>query len=290
MRDIRTFVKLFDLNVPDYEHFDYYIEQYSKLEKFKHLSESISLYNDFESSVEDPYEYKMNKSNQIIDFLKETRSFNELNDDNLLPDLSITKNFEYSEEKKYISIDINSANWFIVKKYDPDFINELGDTWEDFLKKFDVHPVFYKSKQFRQFIFGNLNPKRQIKAQRSVIEGLLNTLDLKNLEIVCIKSDEIILSFDNWSDITDLVKSVDEISYLKWKLFTVERVSDFRINSFFDKFGVFTHKELSGCNGHKYFIYLKKYILNEPLDIRDLYFRMDGDLVIWNVEGLKLEL
>jgi hypothetical protein len=122
--------------------------------------------------------------------------------------------------------------------------------------------------------------------------GLTNKLidELKNLEIVCIKSDEIILSFDNWSDITDLVKSVDEISYLKWKLFTVERVSDFRINSFFDKFGVFTHKELSGCNGHKYFIYLKKYILNEPLDIRDLYFRMDGDLAIWNIDGLKLEL
>lgn len=290
MRDIRTFVKLFDLNVPEYEHFDYYIEQYSKLEKFKHLSESIELYKDFENSVGDPYKYKLDKSNQIIDFLRESRSFNELNDDNLIPDLPITKNFEYSEEKKYISIDINSANWFIVKKYDPDFVNELGHTWEDFLKKFDVHPVFYKSKQFRQFIFGNLNPKKQIKAQRVVMENLISNLDIKNLQIVCIKSDEVILSFENWSDITDLTTEVDKINYLKWKLYTVERVDDFRINYFFDKFGTYNHKELSGCNGNKYFMFLKKYILNESIDIRDLYFRMDGDLAIWNVEGLKVKI
>ena len=39
MRDIRTFVKLFDLNVPDYEHFDYYIGQYSRLKKWDYLAQ-----------------------------------------------------------------------------------------------------------------------------------------------------------------------------------------------------------------------------------------------------------
>jgi hypothetical protein len=290
MRDIKTFIKLFDLNVPHFEHFDYYIDQYSRLDKFKHLSESINLYKDFENLVENPYNYKLEKANQVIDFIKGTRAFNELNDDNLLPDLSTTKNFEYSEEKKYISIDINSANWFILKKYDPHFTNDLGNNWEDFLSKFDIHPVFYKSKQFRQFIFGHVNPKRQIKAQRAIIENLLNTLYFNNLEITCIKSDEIILSFQNWSDITELIDQVDEISYLKWKLYTVERVDNFRINNFYDKFGSFTHKELSGCNGNKYFMFLKKYILNESLDIRDLYFKIDGDLAIWNVEELEVKI
>ena len=37
-------------------------------------------------------------------------------------------------------------------------------------------------------------------------------------------------------------------------------------------------------------MFLKKYIFNEPCDIRDLYFRMDGDLAIWNVDGLNIEL
>ena len=45
-----------------------------------------------------------------------------------------------------------------------------------------------------------------------------------------------------------------------------------------------------GCNGNLFFLYLKKYVLNETLDIRDLYFKMDGNLAIWNVEGLKVSL
>ena len=135
MRDMKTFVKLFDLNVPEFEHFDYYIWQYSKMNKWKNIYEMIKLYEDFEESCIDTYAYKVDKSNQLIEFIKNTRAYNELNDDNLIPDLPMTKNFEYSEDKKYLSIDINKANWFVFKKYDPDFINELGDSYEELLEK-----------------------------------------------------------------------------------------------------------------------------------------------------------
>jgi hypothetical protein len=37
-------------------------------------------------------------------------------------------------------------------------------------------------------------------------------------------------------------------------------------------------------------MFLKKYILNETYDVRDLYFRMDGDLAIWNIDGLKVDI
>ena len=289
MRDIRTFVKLFDLNVPEYEHFDYYIQQYSKLKRWSHLNEMIDLYKEFESEVEDPYQYKIDKSNQIIEFLKSTRAYNELNDDNLIPDYPINKNFEYSEGKKYLSIDINLANWTVLKKYDPNFLNELGNSYAELLERFDVHPVFFNSKQFRQYIFGNINPKRQIKAQRVIIEDLIQSISqFSNLEILCIKSDEVIYQFDDFKEI-EFISNLDT-KLFKYKIFTVERIEDFRVNTFYDNLGNVSHKELSGCNGHKYFIYLKKYILNEPLDIRDLYFRVDGDLAVWNIEGLKLEL
>ncbi len=290
MRDIRTFVKLFDLNVPDYEHFDYYIGQYSRLKKWDYLKEAIDLYNEFESEVENPYQYKIDKSNQVIEFLKTTRAYNELNDDNLIPDYPITKNFEYSEGKKYLSIDINSANWVTLKKYDPPFLNELGDSYEELLNKFNIHPVFWKSKQFRQYIFGNLNPKRQIKSQRVIIEELVKSIsDYSNLEIICTKSDEVIYQFENYEDINEIISNLD-IKLFKYKIFTVERVENFRVNSFYDRLGNFTHKELSGCNGNKYFIYLKRHIFEEPLEVRDLYFRMDNGLAVWGVEGLKLEL
>jgi hypothetical protein len=289
MRDIRTFVKLVDLNVPEYEHFDYYIEQYSKLERYKSIYDLIKLYEDFESKVDDPYRYKLQKGDEIIEFLQSTRAYNELNDDNLIPDLPVTKNFEYEEGKKYISVDLNKANWLVLKKYDPTFLNELGESYQNFLKKFNIHPFFYESKQFSQFIFGHLNPKRQIKAQRVVIEDLINNiLSRDGLKIFCIRHDEVIFQFDDWSDISHITKIDSDI--LKSKIFTVERCENFRINHFYDKLGNFTHKELVGCNGNKYFMFLKKYIFNEPYDIRDLYFRVDGDLAMWNVEGLKIKL
>lgn len=290
MRDTRTFVKLFDLNVPEYEHFDYYVEQYSRLPRWKDLKNKIKLYKDFESLVEDPYKYKLEKASQIIDFLKSTRAHNELNDDNLIPDYPTNKNFEYLEGDKYLSIDINSANWVVLKKYDPEFLNELGDSYHSLLERFDVHPIFFNSKQFRQYIFGNLNPKRQIKAQRVIIEDLIKSIsNYSKLNIFCIKHDEVIYKFNDYSDVGKIISNLDQ-NLFKYKIFTVKRCEDFRINNFYDEFGNFIYNELSGCNGNKYFIYLKKYILNEPLDIRDLYFRNDGDLAIWNVDGLKLEL
>lgn len=290
MRDIRTFVKLFDLNVPEYEHFDYYVEQYSKLHRWSHLNDMINLYKEFENKVEDSYQYKIDKSNEIIEFLKSTRSYNELNDDNLIPEYSINKNFEYSEGKKYLSIDINSANWTVLKKYDPPFLNELGETYTQLLERFNVHPVFFNSKQFRQYIFGNINPKKQIKAQRVIIEKIIQSISkYSNLQILCTKSDEVIYQFDDFKDIQEIIKNLDNTLF-KYKIFTVERIEDFRVNTFYNNSGILLHKELSGCNGHKYFIYLKKYILNEPLDIRDLYFRIDGDLAIWNIEGLDIKL
>jgi hypothetical protein len=283
MRDIRGFSKLFDLNVPNYEHFDYYISQYMRLKKWSNLLDLIKLWEDFESYTDDTFQYKIEKSNQVIEFIKKSRAYSELNDDNLIESYPTNKNFEWESGKKYLSIDINSANWVALKRYDPEFLNELGDSYQDLLKKFNIHPVFWSSKQFRQYIFGNINPKKQVRVQRSIIEDLIKTIPFTP---VCIKTDEVIYEFND-----QLISNINVLgSDFKWKLFKVEGIEDFRVNSYFDLEDNLLHKELTGCNGNKYFINLKRWIFNEPLDIRDLYFRMDGDLAIWNVSGLKLKL
>ena len=289
MRDVKGFCKLLVLSVPDYAHFDYYIDQLSKLERWKNIKDLIKLYEDAEEKYGDLYEYRFKKANEIIDFLKNTRAYNELIYDNLIPDYPTTKNFEYSEDKKYISIDIKKANWVVLKKYDPEFAPELGNSYEDFISKFDVPEIFNHSKQLRQFIFGNINPKRQGKAQRVIIQDVMNKYSHLNLDIACIKNDEVIYSFDNFSQISEIIDSIDRETF-KIKLFTVERIKDFRINTYLSESGEILYREMVGCNGNLFFLYLKKYILNETLDIRDLYFRMDGNLAIWNVEGLKISL
>lgn len=289
MKDIKSFCKLFDLNVPSYLDFDYYKNLYSRLDRWKDMDELISLYKEAEEQIEDIYKYRLEKTEEIINFIKTTRAFNDLNDDTMIPDLPTNKNFEYSEGVKYLSIDIKMANWESLKKYDPSFVNELGDTYSDLLNKFNVPEVFHRSKQLRQYIFGNLNPKRQIKAQRVMIEDLMNGLYRYNLKVECIKTDEVIYSFENIAEIVDILLGFDD-DIFKCKVFTVKRIEDFRINEYLDTKRGLIHSDLVGCNGHKYFINLKKYIFEEELDVRDLYFRMDGDLAIWNVEGLKVEL
>ena len=289
MRDVKGFCKLMDISVPEYEHFGYYIEQFSKLEKWKNIKELIKLYEEAEEKYGDLYEYRLKKSNEIIEYLKNTRAYNELQDDNLLPDLPTTKNFEYSEDKKYISIDINKANWVVLKKYDPEFAPELGNSYEDFISKFDVPEIFNHSKQLRQYIFGNINPKRQGKAQRVVTQSILNKYNHLNLDIACIKNDEVIYSFESFNQIEEILTSVDR-EIFKIKLFTVKRVQNFRINTFLSESGEELYKEMVGCNGNQFFMNLKNHIFEESLDIRDLYFRMDGSLAIWNVDKLKISL
>ena len=289
MRDVKGFCKLMDISVPEYEHFDYYINQFSKLEKWKNIKKLIKIYEEAEEKYGDLYEYRLKKSNEIIEYLKNTRAYNELQDDNLLPDLPTTKNFEYSEDKKYISIDINKANWVVLKKYDPEFAPELGDSYEDFISKFDVPEIFNHSKQLRQYIFGNINPKKQGKAQRVVTQSILNKYNHLNLDIACIKNDEVIYSFESFNQIEEILTSVDR-EIFKIKLFTVKRVQDFRINTFLSESGEELYKEMVGCNGNQFFMNLKNHIFEESLDIRDLYFRMDGSLAIWNVDKLKISL
>lgn len=289
MRDIKGFCKLFDLNVPAYEEFDYYIEQLTKVEKWKNLRELIVLYEKAEEEFGDLFEYRIKKSNELIEFLQNTRAYNELNDDNLIPDYPTTKNFQYDENVKYLSIDIRKANWIVLKKYDPPFVNELGDSYESLLDKFGIPELFRHSKQFRQYIFGNINPRRQGKAQRVIIEDVINKYKYLGLEIASIKNDEVIYSYTNDLDMKDILSTIDR-EIFKIKLFTVKRIQDFRINFYTDENGAFTHKEMIGCNGNQFFMLLKKYIIEEPFDIRDLYFRMDGNLAVWLVDGLSVKL
>ena len=281
---------MFDLNIASFEDFNYYKEQFSRLERWKGMDELVSLFEKAEEEIEDMFEYRMRKIDEIIDYIKGTRAYNDMVDDNLIPDYPTNKNYEYSEGVNYLSIDLKMANWQAMKKYDPSFVNELGEEYSDLLNKFDVPEVFHRSKHFRQYIFGNLNPKRQIKMQRVLVQDIYNALSKYNLKVEFIKNDEIIYSFEKIEDVREIIEGLNGDDFTV-RAFTIKRVENFRINQYLCKdSGEILHSEPVGCNGHKFFMYLKKYIFNEPYDIRDLYFRMDGELAIWSTDNLKLEL
>lgn len=284
MKNKKDFIKLFDLNVPSLEHFDYYIDQLSKTQKFSNIYQLINLFDLADEQIEDFLQYKFNKSNQIIEFIKSTNTYTEMCYDNNLLELPTNKSFHYEENVNYISIDLKSANWVSLKKYDQ--LNELGDSYADFLKRFDLPEVFIHSKYLRQFIFGNVNPKKQQKVQRNITQEIVRKFsDIFKVE--CVKNDEVIFSFQNLEDLKLI--SVDESKW-KIKFFNIQRVEDFRIDTIFDINGNVLYKELVGVNGQQFFLKLKQYITKEPLDIKDLYFKQDGKLAIWMVENLEVKI
>ena len=288
MKDPKSFVKLFDLNVPVIEHLDYYINQMSKTQKYKDIRHFLSLYEDSEVEIDDAYEFRKNKSQEIIEFIKGTNAYNELCYDKNLIDYPTAKSIEYLEEIKYLSIDLRSANWVALKHYDPAHINELGNDYIDFLSKFNLPKVFLHSKYLRQFIFGNVNPKRLIKVQRHLIQEMVRKYQDK-LQVEGVRNDEVIFSFKDFKEIESIYGEIDHDKY-KTKIFTIERVEDFRIDTSYNVFGEILHKEMMGVDGTLFYIKLKEYITGEELDIRDLYFRSNGRKAIWALDNLKVKL
>lgn len=286
MRDIKGFCKLFDISIPNDEYFDYYIEQLSKTNKLQNIYELISLYEDFEKDCEDVLGYKIKKSNEVVQYILNSYAYQELTC-HPITDYPVAKNFVYEEDKIYVSIDIIKANFTSFKTFDDR--NEFGESYDEFLSKFDIHPVFLHSKSFRQFIFGNTNPKRQSKLQRSIIEDLLNLLRPLKLETLCVRADEIIYSINDFSELSKIIDIVDQNRF-KIQVFKVKRIDDFRINTYYSFNGDELKSELVACDGTKFFMFLKEYILKEPLDIKDLFFKNNGLTAIWNVEGLKISL
>ena len=288
MKDPKSFVKLFDLNVPVIEHLDYYINQMSKTQKYKDIRHFLSLYEESEVEIDDAYEFRKNKSQEIIEFIKGTNAYNELCYDTNLIDYPTAKSIEYLEEIEYFSIDLRSANWVALKHYDPNHINELGNDYIDFLSKFNLPKVFLHSKYLRQFIFGNVNPKRLIKVQRYLIQEMVRKYQDK-LQVEGVRNDEVIFSFNDFKEIESIYGEIDHDKY-KTKIFTIERVEDFRIDTSYNVFGEILHKEMMGVDGTLFYIKLKEYITGEELDIRDLYFRSNGRKAIWALDNLKVKL
>ena len=286
MKNKKDFIKLFDLNVPELEHFDYYIIQLQKTPKFSNIYDLIRMFEEADIHIDDFYEYKLSKSKEIIDFIKTTNAYTDLCYDNNLSDLPTNKSFSYEEGIKYFSIDLRSANWVSLKKYDQQ--NQFGETYSDFLKRFGLPEVFIHSKYLRQFIFGNVNPRKQQKVQRNIIQEVVKQLS-NDFTIECVKNDEVIFSFKNFSEIEGVVSTLDSSKY-KSKIFTVERVEDFRIDTHYDLGGNPTYKEMVSVNGQQFYLKLKQYITGESLDIRDLYFKQDGKLAIWMVDELNVSI
>jgi hypothetical protein len=164
----------------------------------------------------------------------------------------------------------------------------LGDVYKrQLLDKFGLPKIFAHSKYLRQFIFGNVDPKKISKVQRNMIQEIVRKYE-PHLSVECVRIDEAIFSFEDFSSLL-VFGDLDPLKF-KTKIFSIKRIDDFRLDTIYDIGGNIIDRELVNLDGTLFFIKLKEYITGEDLDVRDFIFKNNGKLAVWNDPRIEFKL
>lgn len=306
--------KLYKVNIPVAEEFDYYISTLQKSSEFDFIDRAIFDINHLESNCKLFYNfdsvkaYKLDALDRMIFYIKNTTAFEEFSDEELTKNIRVEKfesvnktNEFYSKPGlEFVSIDFSSANFNIMKTCDR-VKNQLFDSWPSLCKFLNIHDALTNSKSFRQYVFGNLNPKRNQTFQQFHIMRLVRLLKdarydsresiIKEDNIVMVTHDEVILKFNSSQECAEKLQALKNYTLiklfvlpLKFTRFTIETIAEkskMFVKKIYGDNGYLKYKELFGVPGNQYYYYFKKYILNEPVEKRDLFFRNDNKLAMW---------
>ena len=183
---------------------------YNTKNKYKSFLELISKLN----SDEDYYKIYNSIKNNAISYLEEKlvnfkqEDFNKYN----IKNQGFSSKDIYNEtnvNKVFLSIDMVKANFTVLKHYDENIFPKL-ETYEDFIKQFTDEEHFIESKYVRQVIFGNQNPKRQVKYEKHLMDKVLSDiLEVTNEKhIMSFSNDEIVIEYiaSQFDEINSIVK------------------------------------------------------------------------------------
>jgi hypothetical protein len=203
-----------------------------------------------------------------------------------------------------MSIDFKSANYSSLKTYDEE--NELFSSWEELCDNLDIHPTLTKSKSFRQYIFGNTSPKRLTKVQHinitKIVDKLIQNHGFEDDDFVFISHDEFIIRLRpshtlavnkirlTLTDVEGIIRDEGINMPIHYRVFKNEVIDreicvqtqyNVKLGGLSEQFNT-----LFKVPGNIFYFYFKKYILCEPLDKRDLLFRLDGRLAQWTEDSI----
>jgi len=187
IKDIKEFEKLFSINIPVYEPFDYYIKTLSNSREFYNLKHYVYEFYYLESCIQSlGYKsitnYKLDFAmNSLLKKIKESRAYNRLESFDYSKFILISKDeLKNNLETSLISFDLKHANFYITKAFqiDSDEYDKhaadppeycISQSWQHLCDDLEINRSLSLSKSFRQLVFGNLNPKRIQKTQHVVM-------------------------------------------------------------------------------------------------------------------------
>jgi hypothetical protein len=169
------------------------VEKYDDFEEMVCKMGGEKAFLDYYDSVKDKAIQAIIKSSGYKKFNSE--DFNKYSLKNMYPTKPI---YNYDNIGKYfLSIDMRKANFNALKHYAPD-IFQNKPTWEDFLKQFTNEDYILKSKNIRQVIMGNVNPKRQETYEKFIMDKLFKKVShlFKDLSLKSFNKDELVFEID----------------------------------------------------------------------------------------------
>ena len=205
---------------------------------------------------------------------------------------------------RFISVDLVKANFAALRLFDPELVDGY-ETYEQFIANFTGYEHFRDSRQVRQYIFGNLNPKRQMTIAQFIIDKVSKGMkkEFPGSKIVASSHDEIVIMAD------DILKddSIDKINGFNITVAMVEeiveealkntngakaRVKEFILSkvgnhNFYIK--EFPNGDFQLKNVPEYFLpQVYKHIIGTPLTGCDMSFFFEGQMATF-MEPLKLD-
>lgn len=99
---------------------------------------------------------------------------------------------------RYISIDLREANFQALRFHDPAIVRDC-ETWSEFIGKWSDSDYLKNTKLNRQRLLGKLSPEKQSIIETYIMSGIHEMLTMRqtNLELVSLKTDEIIYKIGN---------------------------------------------------------------------------------------------
>ncbi|ASV44223.1 hypothetical protein PBI_SCTP2_208 [Salicola phage SCTP-2] len=281
-------------------YFSYYIDLLDPYyDTYRLLSQYKDYCNRFETQ-EGIFEDFQNVTQTIIDCVKSTNAyelFTRFDMSSYQTSNPVSKTSFYNGDspsiRNFLSIDLKKANFQALKFFDPELV--LGyDTYEGFIEKAygdSIHPHVKNSKQIRQVIFGNLNPKRQQTIQKYLMGKMVDVLmdmGITEDDLMISSPDEIIV--DDMDETIDIDKIIQ--NYPHEIEFHMDHFMLYRIHEDYNYFvKIYTdHSRLDGDLGvNANFYELKnvpaphiaetiKYLFNKEVNEYDKTFYMEGRL------------
>lgn len=230
---LNRFVRDFNLPIKvfDEPYFSCLINLYEPLlgskTKFELLEKTIKEFKSEMDFLEHYYEIR----NKIISDLNENEGFKEFNTCDMSK-YAVNHRFPTKDVfncgnigKYFISIDLVKANFQALKYINPNIL--LGaNSYTEFIGNYTDLEYFALSKYLRQVIFGNINPKRQTKVERYLIEKVLNYLIDTNIlneeQIRSVCTDEIVAELNEGFDKEEVCQLAKELESNIKELLNIE--------------------------------------------------------------------